>query len=300
MKDFIMKKFFTIILLFFAAVIIAAPQGKYDWSKAEKLHDGILHAFIYPKEPRLMKIHTVRVDLQSPGIDFIATAKDKDFGKPMPDFPKMTIMTKRLRVRDFVKQKCAEGHNVLVAANATPWSPWRSPFTHIYGGNISLLINEFDIIGDKKKDTPAFIVNRDNKVEIRVVKGNEDRKNFRFALAGFSIILKNSEVVIKYKDYHPRTCYGISADGRYLYLMTVDGRQKLVSEGASVVECAEFMRYFGAADAINMDGGGSTTLVNRNAANGKIEVLSHQAFGGERRVATSLGIIRKKVLHEKF
>ena len=288
-----MKNKLTIFILFLTVILTAAPQEFYDWSQSEKLHVGIQHAFIYPKKPRPMKIHTVRVDLKAPGIDFIATARDKDCGKPMPDFPQMTIMTKRLEVRKFVENKQAEGVNVLVAVNATPWGPWRKPFTHIYAGNISLLINEFDIIGDKKKDTPAFAVTRDNKVQIRVIKSDEDRKNFRFVLTGFSIILKNSKVVINYKDYHPRTCYGISADGRYLYLMTVDGRQKFISEGASVVECAEFMRYFGAADAINMDGGGSTTLVNWNPKKQKAEILSHQAFGGERRVATVLGIVRK-------
>ena len=288
-----MKKLLLLLLLS-SMTLFAFPAGNYDWKNAEKLHDGILHAYLYPQTPRPMKIHAIQIDLQSPGIDFIATAKDKDFGKPMPDFPQLNIQTKRLKVREFMQEKRAAGYDVLIAANATPWSPWRKPFTHTYAGNISLVISDGDIIADKKKNVPAFILTKNNKVEIRVVKGDEDRKNFRIALAGFSIILKDAKVVIKYKDYHPRTCYGISADGRYFYIMTVDGRQKFISEGASVVECAEFMRHFGASDAINMDGGGSTTLVNWNTKAQKAEVLSHQAFGGERRVATSLGIIRKK------
>ena len=289
-----MKKFAILFIMLFAAVLAAENKIQYDWNKAGKLHDGIMHAHIYPKKPRPMKIHTVRIDLQSPGIDLIATPKDKDFGKPMPDFPQLPIQTKRLKVRDFMLNKRSEGYDVLVAVNATPWSPWRSPFNHIYGGNINLVISDGDIIADKKKATPAFILTKDNKVEIRTVKANENRKNFKIALAGFSIILKNGNVSIKYKDYHPRTCYGISQDGRYLYFMTVDGRQKFVSEGASVVECAEFMRYFGAYNAINMDGGGSTTLVNWNNKKQKPEILSHQFMGGERRVATSLAVIKKK------
>lgn len=289
-----MKKIFALFLLFFAVILAADVKLAYDWAKAEKLHNGILHAHIYPKKPRPMKINVARVDLKSSGIDLIATPKDKDFGKPMPDFPQLTIQTKRMKVRDFMMQKRSEGNNVLVAVNATPWSPWRRPFNHIYAGNISLVISDGDIIADKKRNTPSFVYTKDNKVEIRIVKPDEDRNNFKIALAGFSIILKNGKVSIKYKDYHPRTCYGISQDGRYLYLMTVDGRQKFVSEGASVVECAEFMRYFGAYDAINMDGGGSTTLVNWNEKEKEAQILSHQLLGGERRVATSLAVIRKK------
>lgn len=289
-----MKKIFIIFILFAAVFLLAEETKFYDWSKAGKLHDGILHAFIYPKSPRPMKIHAVRIDLKSPGIDFAATSKDKDFGKPMPDYPQLAIQTKRLKVRDFMNLKRSEGLDMLIAVNATPWSPWKSPFTHIYGGNIKLVISDGEIIADKKNTVPAFVLTNENKVEIRAVKANEDRSKFKIALAGFSIILKKGNVSIKYKDYHPRTCYGISQDARYFYIMTVDGRQKFVSEGASVVECAEFMRYFGAYDAINMDGGGSTTLVNWNTKKQQAEVLSHQFLGGERRVATSLGIIRKK------
>ena len=288
-----MKHIFTFLFLFCTFILFGAPEGFYDWNQAKKLHDGILHAYIYPQEPRPMKINTVRIDLQADGIDFCATSKDKDFGKPMPDYPQMNIETKRMKVKDFLLEHRKNGSDMLIAVNSTPWGPWKMPFNHKYGGNIKLLISDGVTVSDKKVNVPAFTVTKDNKVEIRTVSKDESRENFRIAMAGFSIILKNKQVVIKYKDYHPRTCYGISDDGRYLYLMTVDGRQKRISEGASVVECAEFMRYFGAADAINMDGGGSTTLVNWNASEQKAEILSHQAFGGQRSVATSLGIIKK-------
>ena len=244
-----MKRLFLLWIIFSAVVLLADDIPKYDWSKAEKLHDDILHAYIYPKKPRPMKIHTVRIDLKSASYDLIATPKDKDFGKPMPDYPQLPIQTRRLTVRDFMMQKRSKGHEVLIAVNATPWSPWCKPFNHIYGGNINLVISNGEIVADKKKNTPAFAVTKDGRIEIRTIKADEDRTNFKIALAGFSIILKNGNVSVKYKDYHPRTCYGISQDGRYLYFMTIDGRQKFISEGASVVECAEFMRYFGAYDA---------------------------------------------------
>ncbi|MGF1475562.1 MAG: phosphodiester glycosidase family protein [Geminicoccaceae bacterium] len=60
---------------------------------------------------------------------------------------------------------------------------------------------------------------------------------------------------------HPRTAAGISEDGRTLYLVTVDGRQPGVSVGATITELGLLMRTIGAHDAVNLDGGGSTTLV---------------------------------------
>ncbi len=68
-------------------------------------------------------------------------------------------------------------------------------------------------------------------------------------------------------DRDPRTALGISPDRRYLYLLTVDGRQSdrlgLTgwSAGADWYETGEWLRRFGAWDAINVDGGGSTTMV---------------------------------------
>jgi Phosphodiester glycosidase len=57
----------------------------------------------------------------------------------------------------------------------------------------------------------------------------------------------------------PRTLAGTDARGRLL-LVTVDGREPGVSEGATLQEAAELMRGLGAVNALNLDGGGSTTM----------------------------------------
>jgi hypothetical protein len=68
----------------------------------------------------------------------------------------------------------------------------------------------------------------------------------------------------------PRTMAGTDARGR-LILVTVDGRRAGGSEGFTLQEAAEFMRFLGAVQALNLDGGGSTamavggTLVNHTS-----------------------------------
>jgi len=61
---------------------------------------------------------------------------------------------------------------------------------------------------------------------------------------------------------HPRTAIGRLADGRIL-LVVVGGRQPYHSLGMTLVELATLMRQWGATDALNLDGGGSSTLVVR-------------------------------------
>jgi hypothetical protein len=58
---------------------------------------------------------------------------------------------------------------------------------------------------------------------------------------------------------HPRTAAGRTADGA-LVLLVVDGRQP-ESRGVSLEELAAIMRDLGAVDALNLDGGGSSSLV---------------------------------------
>ena len=59
---------------------------------------------------------------------------------------------------------------------------------------------------------------------------------------------------------HPRSAVGVSRDSTTLYLVAVDGRWK-TSVGMSLEELANEMIALGAHDALNLDGGGSTTLV---------------------------------------
>lgn len=61
-------------------------------------------------------------------------------------------------------------------------------------------------------------------------------------------------------DRHPRTAIGKTADGRLL-MVTVDGRQRDASVGMSLHSLADLLLELNATEAINLDGGGSTTMV---------------------------------------
>ncbi|MBM3458700.1 MAG: phosphodiester glycosidase family protein, partial [Armatimonadetes bacterium] len=79
---------------------------------------------------------------------------------------------------------------------------------------------------------------------------------------------------------HPRTAVGIA--GRRLLLVTVDGRQPGFSAGMSLPELAEEMRRLGCTDALNLDGGGSTTFWVRGL------IANQPSDGRERPVANGL------------
>ncbi len=65
------------------------------------------------------------------------------------------------------------------------------------------------------------------------------------------------------EEYHPRTALGIKAD-QTVVLVVVDGRQPGFSEGMNFAELADLLHSLGCVDAINLGGGGCTTLYIKN------------------------------------
>lgn len=84
---------------------------------------------------------------------------------------------------------------------------------------------------------------------------------------------------------HPRTAVGFSRDSATLIILTVDGRSEN-SGGMTLVELANVMRELGAWQAMNFDGGGSTTMV----VDGKV-VNRPSDKEGERAVGNALLVV---------
>jgi MYXO-CTERM domain-containing protein len=82
---------------------------------------------------------------------------------------------------------------------------------------------------------------------------------------------------------------GLSQDKKTLILMVVDGRSS-ASVGMTCTEVAAQMKSFGAYDAINLDGGGSTTMYLRGTG-----VVNTPSDGAERTVGNHLGIFAPRL-----
>jgi len=122
----------------------------------------------------------------------------------------------------------------------------------------------------------------------------------RNAISGYPYIILKENVVAPppgrdaaiESGAHPRTSAGYSADNKYVYFTVVEGRNPTqaapaISAGVTTRELAQIMQYFGAANAINLDGGGSSCMMI-----GK-ETKNFCSDGSQRPVADGFAIIRK-------
>jgi len=131
-------------------------------------------------------------------------------------------------------------------------------------------------------------------VEVRTMTKLEPELRFdpEFILGGGPVLLRGGapaaaadagEYAAGFRlERHPRTAVGARADGR-LVLVTVDGRQPALSVGMAIDELTALMLDLGCVEAMNLDGGGSTTMVIRG------KVVNHPSdAGGERPVGDAL------------
>ena len=80
-----------------------------------------------------------------------------------------------------------------------------------------------------------------------------------------------------YNFRHPRTALGVRSDGT-LVLVTVDGRQPKKSVGMTIPELTVLLQELGCVDAINLDGGGSTTMVIKNKVVNSVSDATGERF----------------------
>jgi hypothetical protein len=114
----------------------------------------------------------------------------------------------------------------------------------------------------------------------------------RFAISGNVIVLKRRKILaVDDREMHPRTAVGIDRGTKQLIFLVVDGRQRF-SRGYTMVEIAKRLRALGADDALNLDGGGSTTLAARRS--GRMRVLNSPSDGTQRSVPNGLEVIYRR------
>ncbi len=119
-----------------------------------------------------------------------------------------------------------------------------------------------------------------------------DVGEIRNAVGGGSVLVekgKRATFTNVVSGTHPRTAAGVDKSGETLFLVAVDGRQTALA-GMSQTALADYMLSLGAYTAINLDGGGSTTMVAREGKTGQLGVVNTPSEGSLRSVSTALGV----------
>jgi exopolysaccharide biosynthesis protein len=263
-------------------------------------------------EPRPIRMHVAQIDLRAPGIRFTVSP---------PGGEREVI---RQRTLAFMTEQRAQlainGHFFLPfpSADSTAWVIG-------LGASEGRVFSAFEIPEQSYAlvaFAPALNIDRNNRATIvHYDPSSADRTRVREPVELWNVVAGSSQIVTegvesvpKYRDdnhfdgeldpggpnnysnakawadvHTARTAIGLSRNRNTLTLFTVDGRGG--SEGMKLTEVAAvLLREFGVFDALNLDGGGSTTMAMEDPVQGPtiVNVSSDSAPG--RAVATSLAV----------
>ncbi len=260
------------------------------------IFQGIDHAELATDTPRYLVVQALRIDTSAEGLELSTT----------PGNAEAPLDTNGQTTRAFLEE-----HGLSVAINTHFFSPCCNRVAGEAKDLIGLSIAQGEMVSPHtdtgQRDLFIFEAGLYDDSSMDVVMLPEDSleqiASFTptHAIAGRAVLL-NGESQDGRDDFsasrHPRTLVGLSDDHNTLYLVTIDGRQPAFSTGASLSEAAAIMSYLGASDAINVDGGGSTTMVLRDP-DGASQLLNSPSGGNERVVGSNLGL-RARALPERF
>ncbi|MDR0997988.1 MAG: phosphodiester glycosidase family protein [Treponema sp.] len=240
-------------------------------------------------EPRL-EFYALRIGLDSPDLRILVGAGDK--GEEGGE-----AMVSGTYVSSFVRN-----NGLLAGINAVPFEP-SSDREGEKRRLTGLAISEGRLIAKPVPRYAALVFYRRGEAAI-VEQAELDFPNqpdplggIENAVGGFHAILRNGELTRRARERRkgPRTARsaaGLSGEGKTLYLLVIDGK-RLGSPGATEAETALILKQLGAAEGINLDGGGSSALALR-FPDGETRLVNtpvHQIIPGrERAVAVCLGI----------
>ena len=126
-----------------------------------------------------------------------------------------------------------------------------------------------------------------------VINSTPDYGTLKLAMGGGTILVKNGAIypfTHNISGNHPRTALGFSRDGSKVIMVAVEGRTP-ASRGMSQTELAQLMLELGAYNAINLDGGGSTTMLARKPGDTNLTLVNTPSDGSPRRIANGLSLI---------
>ena len=249
---------------------VTPPPGSFLISnKKTNIVPGVIESEInYNTVDSANPVHGFLVDINlSDNVGIMAVSKD--YNKPgVQTVARMADATEKVT-----------GKNIVAAINAD--LNWNG--TGLSNG--PLIID-----GTIYSDLPDAFFGITKNGEAVIGDGNKFKtmkNDLQQAIRGMGWLVRDGAIVSSGTSLAPRTAVGVKADGT-VFFYVVEGRNYPVSNGSSLKELAEVMRSYGAVNALNLDGGGSTTYLAKLEGEDTLALRNHPSDGVERESISSL------------
>lgn len=270
MKNFQKNYCFKITFISILCVLFLTSCATSYTNQPKEICTGITYKYV-SEENRLLRYHIVKVDLSNPNLEIISSdnmTEEAYDGETTHSFAKRT--------------------NATLAINGTLFYYPKGKLS-VKRNLLGLCIVNGKEYCEAKKEYAAIVFSKtkDNTYKATILDSQTDPlpENTEFAIGGFHTVVKNNEIISRKTPQDSRTACGISEDGKLLTILIVEGEDRIHSRGLTFDECAEILLKNGVHTALQLDGGGSSSLI--------IEGKNALTYWKPRAVAHNFGFIYK-------
>lgn len=246
--------------------LLLLPLIIYGWgcfsrppqtNSEKQLFKGITYKRKFGLTSRPAVVHIVKIDLSVPGVKALVTPP-QDIG----NHDTTSARTTSEFLEEFQLQLAINANYFHPFSENTPWDyyPHSGDTTSVVGQAISNGKN----YSEPRAKWGVLCISENNLVQI--LDSGNCPNNTLHGIAGSHILVTNGKVVNQNEDKdkdkpYPRVVVATNKQGNILWLIAVDGKQPSYSEGVTIAELKQIVEDLGVDKALNLDGGGSTTLV---------------------------------------
>lgn len=250
---------------------------------------GVKYSRIVKREPRPLMLHIVEIDLTAEGIGFVGTTGDLSLNPAYEFWGKTTGSF----LEEAGAQIAVNGGFFYPFYETTPWDYYPKAGEPV---NVDGLSMAHGVVYSPVRNRWAVLCINGTTVTI---ERDDCPTGTEQAVAGSVMLLRDGRIPPRLQNkLNPRTAVALDAAGETMWLVVVDGRQRWYSEGMTLTELAELLQDLGAHNALNLDGGGSTTLVmmEKDGRSQTINAPIHTRIPMRQRpVANHLGVFANPV-----
>ncbi|MCI0555784.1 MAG: phosphodiester glycosidase family protein [Anaerolineae bacterium] len=278
-----------VLILCITSYLLYDPGRPTPIPIKQNLHEGVTYHRVVRFIPYPLIAHIIEIDTKTKGIQLLITPPDSDGETPL------NARTTSQFLDEFDLQIAINGDGFLPWWSHSPADYYPHSGDPVTPFGFTASIGEVYSMGIETAPgvKPTLYISRRN-----VISFNNPPGKIYNAISGDRMIVLKGEVApdLDDQDVEPRTAIGTNRNGRYLYLIVIDGRQPFYSRGATFTELAQLLINQGVYVAMSLDGGGSSTMVIEGE-DGQPVILNspidNYIPGRERPVANHLGVYVK-------
>jgi Phosphodiester glycosidase len=273
-------------LVFYSNLLLHRPPRT---NLQKTLFPGITYQRQALDSPRPLMVHIVTINLNQAGMNVQVTP-----GNPTPDNREITARTTTEFLKEFNLQLAVNANFFYPFRENTPWDYYPQSGDRVNA--VGQAISQGIAYSSPEQKWPVLCFSP--QLQAKINSNGTCPPGTSHAVAGSAVLVAKGQPVKLAPNtpnndgLYSRTAIGIDATGKKLWMVAIDDKQSFYSEGVTLAELTDLFLRLGVDSALNLDGGGSTTLVVANSSRDAVVLNSpiHTKLPRrERPVANHLG-----------